>query len=75
MRKEYDFGQAKRGPMVPVAKGKTRITIRLEDQLLQWFQDQVHGVGGGRYQTLINHALREHIEIRLEPLEDTLRRA
>ena len=74
MRKEYDFSQAKRGPVIPVAKGKTRITIRLDDDLLQWFKDQVHAAGGGNYQTLINQALREHLERRREPLEDTLRR-
>jgi uncharacterized protein (DUF4415 family) len=74
MRKEYDFSQAERGPVVPVAKGKTRITIRLDDNVLQWFKDQVHAAGGGNYQTLINQALREFIETRREPLEDTLRR-
>ena len=74
MRKEYDFSQAERGAVVPVAKGKTRITIRLDDDLLQWFKDQVHAAGGGNYQTLINQALREYLERRREPLEDTLRR-
>ncbi len=74
MRKEYDFSKAKRGPVVAVPKGKTRITIRLDDDILQWFKAQVHAAGGGNYQTLINTALREHIERRREPLEDTLRR-
>jgi uncharacterized protein (DUF4415 family) len=74
MRKEYDFSQAERGPMVSVAQGKARITIRLDEDILQWFKDQVHAAGGGNYQTLINAALREHIERTREPLEDTLRR-
>ncbi len=74
MRKEYDFSQAKRGPVVPVSPGKTRITIRLDDDLIQWFKDQVHLAGGGNYQTLINVALREHVEKKREPLEETLRR-
>ena len=74
MRKEYDFSQAEREAVVPVAKGKTRITIRLDQDILQWFKDQVHAAGGGNYQTLINQALREHVERRREPLEDTLRR-
>ena len=39
MRKEHDFSQAKWGPVVAVAKGKTRITIRLDDDLLQRFKD------------------------------------
>lgn len=74
MRKEYDFSEGKRGPVVPVPQGKTRITIRLDDDVLQWFKAQVHAAGGGNYQTLINTALREHVERRREPLEETLRR-
>lgn len=74
MRKEYNFSQAKRGPVVPVPPGKTRITIRLDDDLIQWFKDQVHAAGGGNYQTLINDALREYAEKKREPLEETLRR-
>jgi len=74
MRKEYDFSQAKRGPVVPVPAGKTRITIRLDDDLIQWFKDQVHAAGGGNYQTLLNNALREYVEGKREPLEETLRR-
>jgi BrnA antitoxin of type II toxin-antitoxin system len=53
---------------------KTRITIRLDDDILQWFNAQVHAAGGGNYQTLIDTALREHVERSREPLEDTLRR-
>lgn len=74
MRKEYDFRGAKRGPVVPLPPGKTRITIRLDDDVLQWFKEQVNAAGGGNYQTLINTALREHVKREREPLEDTLRR-
>lgn len=74
MRKEYDLSQAERGPVVPVPQGKTRITIRLDEDILEWFKHQVHAAGGGNYQTLINTALREYIDRRREPLEDTLRR-
>ena len=74
MRKEYDFSKAKRGPAVRLPKGKTRITIRLDDDILAWFKRQVHKAGGGNYQSLINSALREHIKRDDEPLEDTLRR-
>jgi hypothetical protein len=42
--------------------------------VLDWFRNQAEQAGGGDYQTLINHALREHIERRREPLETTLRR-
>ncbi len=74
MRKEYDFSKGKRGPVVSIPKGKTRITIRLDDDVLAWFKEQVHQAGGGNYQTLINTALREHISRSQEPLEETLRR-
>lgn len=74
MRKEYDFSRAKRGPVVPVPPGKTRITIRLDDDLLDWFKGQVHAAGGGNYQTLINLALRDYMDRKREPLEETLRR-
>ena len=74
MRKEYDFSRAKRGPVVPVPPGKTRITIRLDDDLIEWFKRQVHAAGGGNYQTLINAALREYVDRKREPLEETLRR-
>jgi uncharacterized protein (DUF4415 family) len=74
MRKQYDFSKAKRGPVVPPPPGKTRITIRLDDDLLSWFKDQVHAAGGGNYQTLINEALKTHVSLRREPLEDVLRR-
>ena len=74
MRKEYDFSQAKRGSVVSVPPGKTRVTIRLDGDLIEWFKDQVHATGGGNYQTLINAALREYVEKKREPLEETLRR-
>ncbi len=74
MRKEYDFSNAKRGPAVSVPTGKTRITIRLDDDIVEWFKSQVESAGGGNYQSLINAALREHMRRTDEPLERTLRR-
>ena len=74
MRKRYDFRGARRGAVAPQPPGKTRITIRLDDDVLAWFKQRVHDAGGGNYQTLINQALREHMELRREPLEDILRR-
>ncbi len=73
MKREYDFSKAKRGPVISVPKGKTRITIRLDDDVIDWFRDQVEKAGGN-YQSLINDALREHIGRSREPLEATLRR-
>ena len=61
MLDEYDFSQATRGPVVPPSPGKTRITIRLDTDILDWFHDRVNARGGGSYQSLINQALRAHI--------------
>jgi hypothetical protein len=74
MKREYDFSKAKRGPVVPIPKGKTRITIRLDEEVIAWFRNQVTKAGGGNYQSLINGALREHVARSQEPLEATLRR-
>jgi uncharacterized protein (DUF4415 family) len=74
MKQEYDFSKGKRGAVVSTPPGKTRITIRLDDDLLAWFRAEVHGMGGGSYQTMINNALREYVQQRKEPLEEILRR-
>jgi uncharacterized protein (DUF4415 family) len=74
MREEYDFSVGRRGALDPLPVGKTRITIRLDHDVLDWFRTRVEGAGGGNYQTLINAALREHVQQRREPLEETLRR-
>jgi uncharacterized protein (DUF4415 family) len=71
---QYDFSRARRGAVLAVAPGKTRITIRIDRDILEWFRRQVHAAGGGNYQTLMNEALRDHVERREENLEDTLRR-
>ena len=70
---EYDFSGAKQGPVVKQPPGKTRITIRIDSDVLEWFRQQVHDAGGGNYQTLINEALREHMQLRDESLERILR--
>jgi uncharacterized protein (DUF4415 family) len=74
MKKEYNFKKGKRGAVAPVPKGKTRITIRIDDDILDWFRNQVDAAGGGNYQTLINNALREYITNQQEPIEVILRR-
>ena len=71
---EYDFSQGKRGAVESVSSGKSRITIRIDDDVLAWFRREVHEQGGGNYQTLINDALKQHIQQKREPLEETLRR-
>jgi uncharacterized protein (DUF4415 family) len=54
MEAEYDFSQGKRGAINPTPASKTRITIRLDDEILEWFREQTHRAGGGNYQTMIN---------------------
>ena len=73
MKKEYDFSRGKRGAVIKTPPGKTRITIRIDDDVLEWFREQVHEAGGGNYQTLINSALREYVEGKEENLKSTLR--
>ncbi len=53
--------------------GKTRITIRLDDDILEWFRDQADAAGGGSYQSMINGALREFVSSSRDPLKKTLR--
>ena len=74
MKEEYDFSEGRRGPVVRARGGKTRITIRIDDDILDWFRGQAHAAGGGNYQTLINSALRVHIEAGEKNIEETLRR-
>ena len=74
MKRNYDFSRATRGPVIRTPRGKTRITIRIDDDVLEWFRKQVHEAGGGNYQTMMNRALREYMEGQVEPLEETLRR-
>jgi len=62
MKREYDFSKARRGPVVPHAPGKTRITIRLDNDVIDHFQNIVDRAGGGNYQSMINAALREYIQ-------------
>lgn len=71
---EYDFSQGRRGAVVPTPPGKTRITIRLDNEVLEWFRHKVQEAGGGNYQTLINQALREYSQYRDGLLAETLRR-
>jgi len=66
MKKEYDFSKAKRGAVLP-QEGKTRITIYLDDLILERFKEQSEKTGKG-YQTLINEALRAHLAKNQQPL-------
>ena len=72
MKAEYDFSKAKRGAVLPAPQGKTRITIRLDSEIIEWFRARVNEAGGGNYQSLINDALKAHMQ-RIG-IEKTLRR-
>jgi uncharacterized protein (DUF4415 family) len=78
MKQRYDFSQGKRGRIVPSEPeplGKTRITIRLDEDLVDYFLKESDASGGAvGYQTLINEALRQHVEGKAPKLEETLRR-
>jgi uncharacterized protein (DUF4415 family) len=76
MKPEYDFSQGKRGAVEPLPAGKSRITIRLDNEVLEWFRDQVEEAGGGNYQTEINQVLLEYVRNQRQqaPLEELLRR-
>jgi uncharacterized protein (DUF4415 family) len=56
MRKEYDFSKGKRGAVI-ASQGKTRITIMLDDDVIEYFRAEAESKGTG-YQTLINAELR-----------------
>ncbi|MBD2653023.1 BrnA antitoxin family protein [Synechocystis sp. FACHB-383] len=60
MRQEYDFSGGKRGAMIP-SQGKTRITIYLDNDVLDHFRAEAEAKGMG-YQTLINQVLKQSIQ-------------
>lgn len=59
--RHVDFSRAKRGAVVKPEPGKTKISIRLDNAVLEYFRDLVDKAGGGNYQTLINDALLEYV--------------
>ena len=73
MKQEYDFRQGKRGAVVP-QKGKTRITMYLDNDVLDSFRSLSEQSGRG-YQTIVNEVLRDYLNDAKTPVdEDTLRR-
>ncbi|HKW14959.1 MAG TPA: BrnA antitoxin family protein, partial [Candidatus Krumholzibacteria bacterium] len=73
MKKEYDFTGAKRGAAIP-SPGKTRITIRIDDDIIEWFRAQIYKANGGSYQTMMNAALRFYMNSKDKGGEDLVRR-
>jgi hypothetical protein len=74
MKQGYDFSKGKRGAVASVPRGKTRVAIRLDDDLLDWFRNEADQAGGRNYQTLINLALRDFVRRSREPPASTQRR-
>jgi uncharacterized protein (DUF4415 family) len=73
MKVEYDFSEANRDAVIPQT-GKTRITIYIDDDVLETFRERSDSAGKG-YQTMMNEALRQYLEKVKQPLdEETLRR-
>jgi len=70
MKKEYNFENAKRGQVVPT-KGKTRITMYLDTDIIEGFRERADKAGYG-YQTMINEALREYLFKSGKPLDETV---
>ena len=73
MKKEYDFSKGKRGAAIP-SPGKTRITIRIDDDILDWFRKQIEKACGGSYQTMMNDALRAYVNSKDSHAEELLRK-
>ena len=62
MKKEYDFSKGKRGAVLRVSPGRVKVTIRLDQDLVDWFGETVDAAGGGDSQDLMNQALREFMK-------------
>jgi uncharacterized protein (DUF4415 family) len=60
-RRDIDFARARRGPVIAPEPGKTKISIRLDNRVIEHFRRIAERSGGGNYQTLINDALVAHI--------------
>ena len=73
MLEEYDFSKGKRGPVIP-PKGKTRITIYIDMDILEWFRDEAEREGRG-YQTELNQALRNYVKQDKRTIQDIVREA
>ena len=70
MKKVYDFSKGKRGAVIPTT-GKTRITIYIDDATLKLFKTESEKSGKG-YPTLINEALRSHLQLAEPPVTQEL---
>ena len=72
MKKAYDFSKGKRGAVIPTT-GKTRITIFIDDVILDKFRARAEKSGTG-YQTMMNEALRKYLSETDQPVTEKLLR-
>ncbi len=72
MKAEYDFSKARRGAVIP-QKGKTRISIFIDNSILDAFRSRAEKAGTG-YQTMINEALRQYLAESDQPVTEKLLR-
>ena len=62
--RDIDFSTARRGPVIAPEPGKTKISIRVDNAVIEFFRGQVERAGAGNYQTLLNDALLSFIQQR-----------
>lgn len=60
MKNNYDFSQGKRGLVQPISSGQTKLTILIDNDILEWLGEQIDQTEGDDYFTLINQALRDY---------------
>src|SRR5438045_9513487 len=72
MRAEYDFSKGKRGAVLP-QKGKTRISIFIDNAVLDEFRARAEKTGTG-YQTMMNDALRQYLAESDQPVTEKVLR-
>lgn len=72
MRPEYDFSEGKRGAVMP-QKGKTRISIFIDNAVLDAFRSRAQKAGAG-YQTMMNEALRQYLSDAEQPVTEKILR-
>jgi len=75
MKDHYDFSKGKRGAVLPPQPGKTRITLWLDNEIIESFRERAGRKGVG-YQTEINRVLREVLSgehVTLEAIREVVR--
>lgn len=73
MRAEYDFSDGKRKALIS-SKGKTRISIFIDNAVLEAFRARAEAAGTG-YQTMMNDALKQYLADSDRPLTESRLRA